>query len=572
MQRIFGALGLVSLVGLAAAATRAANVAEELPALLESGPRPVWVFFADKGDLERDPAALVAAGERLSERSLERRARARGDLPLVTAIDLPNDPDYLAGLRALGLEIRAESRWLAAASVILGADELARVAALPFVARLEPVRGAAPREPLPVLEPAAPASPRADRLEYGESLPELAQVNVPPVHDLGFHGEGVVIGMLDSGFDTSHLAFASLDLRGAWDFVNDDPVVVDEPGDPSGQDNHGTMTLSTIGGYAPGSLIGPAYAAAFYLAKTEDIGQEVPAEEDFWVEGLEWLEANGCDLVSSSLAYDDWYTFADFDGNTCTTTIAADQAAALGVAVFNSAGNYRQSTGTIAAPADGDSVIAVGAVDLSGNIAYFSSPGPTADGRIKPDVSALGVNNHVVLPGSLSEYGNASGTSFSCPLAAGVGALVLCAHPGTSPFRLREALRSTADHAGAPDNDYGWGILDALAAVQYLDVTAAPAGPVAAAPIALAPAWPNPFNPLTRLAFSVARPLAVDLEVLDVRGRCVRRLQSGVLAIGRHSATWDGRDQAGREMPSGVYLARLSGGGTSRQVKLVLVR
>jgi len=572
MPRIAVALSLLAVLCLPVRPADAAVVDPRLESLLASGPRPVWVFFTDKGDLERDPVALAAAGERLSERARERRARVRGDAPLTSAIDLPNDPAYLVALRALGLEVRAESRWLAAVSVVLGAEDLPRVAALPFVARLEPVRAAASRDPWPVPPPAAPASPRADRLEYGESLPALEQVNVPAVHDLGFHGEGVVIGMLDTGFDTTHEAFFSLDVLGAWDFINDDPVVIDEPDDPSGQDYHGTITLSTIGGYAPGALVGPAFAASFYLAKTEDTSQEVPAEEDFWVEGIEWLEAQGCDLVSSSLGYDDWYTFADFDGNTCTTTIAADQAAALGVAVFNSAGNNRQTTGTINAPADGDSVITIGAVQLTGEIASFSSPGPTADGRIKPDVCALGVSNHVVSPGSLDDYGTASGTSLSCPLAAGVGALVLCAHPGTDPYTLREALRNTADRAGAPDNDYGWGILDALAAVQYLDATAAPGGAVAAAPLALRGASPNPFNPRTTVSFSLARPLAVALDVLDVQGRCVRRLAAGVLPAGEHAIAWDGCDDDGRALPSGVYLARLSGGGTSRQGKLVLVR
>ena len=550
----------------------AATVAPELPALLAQGPRPVWVFFTDKGALEDDSTALATSTAHLTERALARRTRTLGSAHAVAWIDLPNDPTYLEWLRDHDLEIRAESRWLAAVSVVADTEALALLAAAPFVARLEPVSGADPRH-LPVTP--AVTTERTDKdlpLDYGDSEPALSQINVPAVHELGFHGEGVVIGMLDTGFNTTHEALIGLEVLGTWDFVNDDPIVANEPGDPEAQENHGTMTLSAIAGFKPGSLVGPAFAASFYLAKTEDISQEVPAEEDYWVEGIEWLEAQGCDLVSSSLVYDDWYTFEDFDGNTCTTTIAADLASDLGMAVFNSAGNYRESTGTIGAPADGNNVIAVGAVGITGEITSFSSPGPTADGRIKPDLCALGSGNFVVVPGTFDEYRTVSGTSLSCPLAAGVGALLLGAHPGTGPWELREAMRSTASQAGMPDNDYGWGIIDALAALGALDVTTVPGDAVAMAPLRFEGNWPNPFNPRTHLSFSLAHAMNVDLDVLDLRGRLVRRLQSGRLAVGEHTVVWDGRDERGRAVGSGVYVARISGAGTNQRRKLVLLK
>ncbi len=561
-------LRIVRLLSLLAVLAAPATVVSATPAPAS----PVWVFFTDKGTMEDDAGAYVLAAERLTERALQRRARLAPDQPLVTWADLPNEPAYLAWLRDHGCAIRAESRWLAAVSVVAGSEDLALLARQPFVARLAPVRASGVRDL--ALRPAAPpAASRDDDLDYGGSLPELAQVNVPAVHALGFHGEGVVIGMLDSGFDTTHEALADVVVLGAWDFVNDDAVVADEPGDPPGQENHGTTTLSTIGGRAPGALLGPAFAASFYLAKTEDVGQEVPIEEDFWVEGLEWLEAQGCDLVTSSLCYADWYDFTDYDGNTCVTTIAADAAVARGLAVFNSAGNYRWSTGTIAAPADGDSVIAVGAVQLSGEIAGFSSPGPTADGRIKPDVCALGDGNYVVAPGTLDQYSYAAGTSYACPLTAGVAALLLDAYPGIGPWLLREALRETASQAGAPDNDYGWGVVDALAALQFLQTTGVPpAARATAAPVQLQGGRPNPFNPSTTITFTLARPMAVALDVLDLRGRLVRCLQTGVLPAGDHRARWDGRDAEGAAVAGGVYLARLSGEGASALTKLMLLK
>ncbi|MEZ4397113.1 MAG: S8 family serine peptidase [Candidatus Krumholzibacteriia bacterium] len=559
------------LLSSACTAARAAEVAPALSPWLADGPRPVWVFFADKGAMEDSPAAHEDAANRLSARALARRARLGRSADVVGWADLPNDPAYLDWLTAHGFSVRAESRWLAAVTVVTDGAGVRLLATAPFVARLAPVGGAGRPEPDRLPAPSAPGANRALPLDYGGSLPELEQVNLPPLHDLGFHGEGVVVGMLDSGFNTTHEALSGLSVLGAYDFVNDDPVVANEPGDPDGQENHGTETFSTLAGHAPGSLIGPAFGASFYLAKTEDVSQEVPAEEDFWVEGIEWLEANGCDLVSSSLAYDDWYTFEDYDGNTCVTTIAADMAVALGVAVFNSAGNYRQTTGTIAAPADGDSVITVGAVEITGEIAGFSSPGPTADGRIKPDVCALGVSNNVVVPGTLDQYQGASGTSFSCPLTAGVGAVLLGAHPGTSPVLLREALRRTASQSTTPDNDYGWGIVNALAAYEWLGATAAPAA-APAGPLHLAGNWPNPFNPSTRIAFSLDHPLDARLDVLDLQGRHLRRLHAGRLDAGAHALSWDGRDDGGHPVASGVYVLRLAGEGHQQRLQVMLLK
>ena len=341
------------------------------------------------------------------------------------------------------------------------------------VRRVQPVaRGATPRpvtlRPLPLAPRGAPPDKagRDDR-DYGPNLEAMRQAGVIAAHEAGLTGEGVVVGLLDTGFRTTHEVLAGLPVVATWDFVNGDPVVDDEEGDPAGSRNHGTMVLSTLAARKPGRLLGPAPGVAVLLAKTEDVSQEVPAEEDHWVAGLEWLEAQGADLVSSSLAYRDWYDFADLDGDTAPVTVAADAAAARGLPVINAAGNDRHTTGTIAAPADGDSVITVGAVTAAGAVAWFSSPGPTADGRIKPDVAALGVDNPVADPNDGLAYLEASGTSFATPLVAGVAALALERVPDLSPVQLREALRQTASHPATPDNDTGWGIVDAWAAATW---------------------------------------------------------------------------------------------------------
>ena len=226
--------------------------------------------------------------------------------------------------------------------------------------------------------------------------------------------------------------------------------------------------MSLIGGYAEGRLIGAAFGATFVLAKTEDNRSETPIEEDYWVAGLEWLESMGVDVVSSSLGYNGWYEYSDMDGKTAVTTRAADIIAAKGVVVVNSMGNEADDDWYyMNAPADGNNVISVGGVNSLAEINGFSSRGPTFDGRIKPDVMAMGSSVFFARPYDVSSYQTGRGTSFSTPVVAGIAALVLQAHPCLTPFQVRDALRETASRSQSPDNDYGWGVVNAYDAVFY---------------------------------------------------------------------------------------------------------
>ncbi len=478
---VLAAFCLVAMTAAAASATVApapsAAVARALadsdfPGRSTDGTIAVWVWFTDKG-LQGDALAraLDAAERSLGERAAARRAKTANDKDgrLVDATDLPLHRPYLDTALATGARLRRESRWLNAASFDARPAQVRALAALPCVREVTLVRRSQPR-PAPAAPGIGMAAP-ADKdlawsIDYGGTLANLEQINVPALHEEGVQGQGVLIGMMDSGFRTSHVSLSGLPVLDRWDFVNGDGVVENEAGDPSTQDDHGTKTMSTVGGYDPGSHVGPAFAASFVLAKTEDVSQEVPAEEDNWVAGIEWLDTFGVDVVSSSLGYIDWYVVADLDGDTAACTVAADLAVGKGIVVCNSAGNERgTSWNALVTPADGDSVITAGAVTSSGTIAYFSSPGPTADGRVKPDVCALGSGNHVANPSG--GYTTASGTSFSCPLTAGVAALVLSRVPSLTPMQVREAMRMTADRAAAPNNDFGWGILDAHAAAHY---------------------------------------------------------------------------------------------------------
>jgi subtilisin family serine protease len=247
------------------------------------------------------------------------------------------------------------------------------------------------------------------------------------------------------------------------------------------------------------------------------------------------------------------------DGNTTLITRAGDMAVARGIVVVNSAGNAGAADSThntLLAPADGDSVITVGAVDSLGVRVTFSSIGPTADGRTKPDVMARGRRTYAAFPDSTTAYNIASGTSLSCPLVAGVAALLVAAHPAATPMQIRDAMRNTASQAGSPDNFMGWGIIDALAAHAYLTSTDAPR--LGALPaFRLVPIAPNPFNPGAVIRYDLPVRSDVVLRIYDVRGRLVRTLVAGPQPADTHAVTWNGASDRGLDVASGTYFVQL---------------
>jgi hypothetical protein len=487
---------LLALAASAVAALGPVGVAQEpvrssaLAAALRERPQgahKVWVYFRDKG-----PDAAARLGEvALSPRAVARRA-LRGDARTATLDDVPVMPAYADAVAARVLRLRHRVAWLNAVSVEATADQVASLEALPFVARVDIVRGYArqpgeetatrlraasgpgsPASPFGRAAPSARTSPTA--LDYGASAGQLTQIGVPAVHEMGLTGRGVVIAVFDTGFDTLfHESFSAMEIVARHDFVNGDEDVGDGG---RGEGSHGTATLSVVGGYAPGRLIGPAFDATFLLAKTEDTQSETPVEEDNWAAAVMWAEARGADVISSSLGYLTFdpgnrsYTAADMNGLVAISTRAADLAAERGIVVVNSAGNsgLNLQQNTLGAPADGRLVLSVGAVTSAGARASFSSVGPTADGRIKPDVAAQGVQVVAAQPDTPSGYASVNGTSFSCPLTAGAVALVLQARPSATVAEVEEAIRSTASQASRPDNLLGWGIVNAAAAVRAIE-------------------------------------------------------------------------------------------------------
>ena len=394
--------------------------------------------------------------------------------------DLPVVADYVAQVAAFGAEHRQSSRWLNAASFAVPGAQLERIAALPFVAEVRPL--ATFKQTLPSPEsikleaPRTPLSP--DALDYGEATEQLRQINVPAAHGAGYTGEGVTLAIMDTGFRKSHDAFANHIINGRvlaeWDFVNGDGNTENEAsdGDWSSQWNHGTYIWSVSAGEAPSEVYGPAYRANVILCKTEDVRSETQVEEDNWVAALEFADSVGTDVITTSLGYSTFddgtgYEYSDMDGQTAVITIAASTTDGLGIVMCNSMGNSGPSAGSLSAPADAFDILSVGNVNATGTISSSSSRGPTFDGRTKPEVCARGSSTRCASASADNFYTYASGTSLSTPLVAGAACLVIQAHPDWTPAQVREAMMMTADRAQNPDNDYGWGIIDVMAAINY---------------------------------------------------------------------------------------------------------
>lgn len=458
-----------------------------------------WIFFRDKGPMIRERLeAADAEALGLTREALLRRAITRGDNdlpsstndfvhalkkakgnsePLIDEQDLPVYKPYIEFVKETGAIIRAESKWMNAISIRATREQLNRIASLSFVTRLEPVRRWK-AQPLPETTDGLSLQKGAvcdGGLDYGASAEQLEMINVPKVHAVWIDGTGSTIGMLDVGYRwRTHEALKGAGVLGEYDFIFKDSVTQNEAVDSYGQDSHGTLTFSVVGGFKQGTLIGSAFGAAYFLAKTEFLPTETQVEEDYYAQGLEWLESQGATVTSSSLGYSTWddgtgYSYAngDFDGQTAVTTRAAARAAKLGVVVVTAMGNEGNFAGTLIAPSDADSILSIGAIDYANQVASFSSNGPTNDGRNKPDVVAPGVRVFAATKTDDTSYTRANGTSMATPLAAGVAALVRSARPELTPVQVREAIRETADRKNQPNNSHGWGKIDAWAALLY---------------------------------------------------------------------------------------------------------
>ena len=416
-----------------------------------------WVQFPDKqGSTEIC----------LSERAMEQRQK--WNIP-IDSLDYEVSPLYLDSLRAAGLTVMHTSRWMNGATVTGTQAQINTLQGKPWIVTIQATRdnsasgGWYSPERLRQLRNEREVEPKT----ISQTHAQLALYNLLPLHQMNFNGQGILLTVCDGGFYRTHTlaCFDSVRSRilGHYDFTDDTD---DFYNGPSG--DHGTACFSTIAGLTTG-FVGAATGAEYYLMRSEEIDTESPKEMDNWVAAVEKCDSLGVNVMSTSLGYyyfdnSAWdIAYSDMNGRNCRCSRAAKIAADKGMLVVVAAGNEGTSLWHyISAPADADSILSVGAVDVTGQIASFSSYGPSADGRVKPEVCAVGKDATVVSPsGSIHET---NGTSFACPLLAGMAATLWSALPDLDAQTIRRLIIESADRYATPDTHYGYGIPDAYQA------------------------------------------------------------------------------------------------------------
>jgi subtilisin family serine protease len=464
--------------------------------------RAIWVFF--------EPEMRSANSQPLTAEAQKRRAKA-GFISLQH--DLYPSETVIEDVLSTGVTLRTRSAWLDAISVQATEYQRAQIERISGVMRTRGVLLGVRKSP--VIESKYEIAD-IDTFAYGVSFAQLDLVGVPELHLAGYTGSGVRVAVFDGGYigTYEHLGLQHINLVDVQNFVSGGTFIETH--------DHGTGVISTFATRDSLTYLGVAPEVELLLAVTEDVSDEYPEEEDYFVEALEWAEAMGADLVTASIGYNDWYADEDFDGDTAPVTIACDMAAERGLLVVTSVGN--DGAGLLSAPADGDSVLAVGATTLNGGYATFSTQGPTWDGRIKPDIAAPGASVWIVDAETTDSYRTSGGTSYSCPIVAGVCALLLEANPDLLPMDLITALRETGSQAAEPDTLLGWGLISAIDAYNYImnnvdDDNLA----ISPASFQLLKVYPNPVNGQATAVVELDR---AGLYVLSVNNILGQRVQS----------------------------------------------
>jgi serine protease AprX len=345
-------------------------------------------------------------------------------------------------------------------------------------------------------------------------------LNTDLLHQMGFRGAGITVSSMDNGFvNVDHIAgFDSIrpHIMATWDFVHNQENVYDDGG-------HGTNTFSCMAGNIPGQMLGTAPDANYFLLETEDNGAEWVMEEYNWAAAAEWADSAGADIFTTSLGYTTFdyhrgdHSYNDLTGNKTVMTRAGNIAFSKGILVINSAGNEGKSGWHyISVPADGDSIMAIGAVDSSRTIADFSGRGPTKSGHIKPDICAQGVKSAVIATDGT--VGFSGGTSFSCPTLAGSAASLWGAFPEKSAREIFDAIVISADRFWTPDNDYGYGIPNFYTA--YLLLKSGYNGNIVKVSDDVI-AFPNPFSNQLSVSLYSDENATRKIELFDLTGRKV---------------------------------------------------
>jgi hypothetical protein len=477
-------------------------------------PDMYYIQFTDK---DNGPYTLLQPEQYLSPKALQRRTH---HLISVDSYDIPVTPMYVDSMISLGFNIVSVSKWLN--GVVVYTTNTSLLSQLSGISFVQGYRSCGAARPSRKLETELCEGTRGVRAtDYGYGYTQIALVNGDYLHNLNFMGQGMLISVIDAGFygvDTID-AFDNLHSSGrvvfTWDVINRQPAVYD-------YHSHGTMVLSIMASDVPGVLVGTAPQASYALIRTEEGSTENIAEEYFLARGLEIADSIGSDAVNVSLGYTEFdspaqnHTWADLDGNTAPSSIAARIAASRGMVVVAAAGNSGDDTWTkIAVPADADSILSAGSVNSSGAYSAFSSIGPSADNRVKPDVVAMGQDAWVYSPSGNIFQG--SGTSFASPLLCGLATCLWQASPQLKSWEVLQYIRLSADQYYNPDPYRGYGLPDFADALMKVHNASIPDinGEFFFNP------WPNPFSNEFYLKIYSTDSQSIGIRVSDISGRII---------------------------------------------------
>lgn len=532
-------------------------------AFSQIGENRYLVYFADK---EGTPFSIDQPEDFLSERAITRRMNQ--SIP-ITEEDLPVNPDYIDEVRALGdLEVIYSLKWFNAILI-----ETQDSTVIEEIQQLEEVVAT---EISPVLDNDFSidmeaedflASPKND-YDYGPSFNQIDMLNGIPLHEAGYTGEDILIGVFDGGF-TSALQDSSLKRVFAEDRIVATRNFITTTDSVFERSTHGTYVLSCMAGYLEDSLIGTAPDASYLLCITEDVSVERRIELANWAAAAEYADSAGVDVINTSLGYtlfdvdEENFTYELLDGNTTLITRASNIAASKGILPVTSAGNSGNSDWFyISAPADGDNVLAVGAVKADETIASFSSRGPRVDGAVKPNVVAQG---RAAIVGDLGDgIRTVNGTSFSSPILAGMAASLWQAVPQASAQEIFNAIEESASLYQNPNDSLGYGIPNfELALEQLQDLTNTRDFSVGNQTLRL---YPNPLADGMMLNLVAPKNFgeSLNLELYDITGKQI---------LSKRVSSIEGRARL-QSMPvlsEGLYIATVRGvNGETATSKLII--
>jgi serine protease AprX len=385
---------------------------------------PNYYFYIQFADKNGTPYSLSNPSAFLSPRAVDRRSHRA---PVYDSTDLPINPSYLAQVESLGVHLHCRSKWMNGATALLAdSSKMNQVRALPFIKFVKYTGKLDVAMPISKIK----KSPQQTQtILYGTADTQIKGVNGKYLHNLGYRGKGIQVAILDAGFTNANIntAFDSLRNRGGILGTKD---IANPNGNIFAADNHGANVLSIMAGNVANQYLGTAPDASYWLIHTEYAPTEYLVETDFWVSGIEFADSVGVDVVNSSLGYSTFddasmnFTYADLNGKVCRASRAATLAGQKGIIICNSAGNDGAKPWKfISVPADASGILTVGAVATDSSSSTFSSFGPTADSRVKPEVCALGTGTGFVNTSGVISSGN--GTSYSSPVMAGMMACLL---------------------------------------------------------------------------------------------------------------------------------------------------